>query len=35
MSYAEIAARTGLSVKGVEKQMAKAIAAIDRMMDRN
>jgi RNA polymerase sigma-70 factor (ECF subfamily) len=34
MSYAEIADRTGLSVKGVEKQMSKAIAHIDRMLDR-
>lgn len=35
LSYAEIAERTGLSVKGVEKQMSKAIAQIDRMMDRD
>ncbi len=34
MSYAEIAERTGLSVKGVEKQMSKAIAHIDRLLDR-
>ena len=34
LSYAEIAERTGLSVKGVEKQMSKAIAKIDRLMDR-
>jgi len=34
LSYAEIAERTGLSVKGVEKQMSKAIAQIDRLMDR-
>lgn len=34
MSYAEIAERTGLSVKGVEKQMSKAIAHLDRMLDR-
>ena len=33
-SYAEIAERTGLSVKGVEKQMGKAIAKIDRLLDR-
>jgi len=33
-SYAEIAERTGLSVKGVEKQMSKAIAKIDRLLDR-
>lgn len=35
LSYAEIAVRTGLSVKGVEKQMSKAIAAIDRMLERD
>jgi RNA polymerase sigma-70 factor (ECF subfamily) len=34
LSYAEISVRTGLSVKGVEKQMSKAIAMIDRMLDR-
>lgn len=34
LSYAEIAERTGLSVKGVEKQMSKAIAAIDRLLER-
>src|SRR5438309_8205331 len=34
LSYAEIAERTGLSVKGVEKQMSKAIARIDRLLDR-
>ena len=34
LSYAEIAKRTGLSVKGVEKQMSKAIAQIDRLLDR-
>ncbi len=34
LSYAEIAERTGLSIKGVEKQMSKAIAKIDRMIDR-
>lgn len=34
LSYAEIADRTGLSVKGVEKQMSKAIAQIDRVRDR-
>jgi RNA polymerase sigma-70 factor (ECF subfamily) len=33
-SYAEIAERTGLSIKGVEKQMGKAIAKIDRLLDR-
>lgn len=35
MSYAEIAERTGLSVKGVEKHMSKAIAMIDRAMERD
>ena len=35
LSYAEIAQRTGLSIKGVEKQMSKAIAAIDRMVERD
>lgn len=34
LSYAEIAERMGLSVKGVEKQMAKAIANISRLLDR-
>jgi RNA polymerase sigma-70 factor (ECF subfamily) len=34
LSYAEIANLTGLSVKGVEKQMSKAIATIDRLLDR-
>ena len=34
LSYAEIGERTGLSVKGVEKQMSKAIAKIDRLLDR-
>lgn len=33
-TYAEIAQRTGLTVKGVEKQMSKAIAKIDRLLDR-
>jgi RNA polymerase sigma factor (sigma-70 family) len=33
-TYAEIAQRTGLSVKGVEKQISKAIAKIDRLLDR-
>ncbi|HEX8669628.1 MAG TPA: sigma-70 family RNA polymerase sigma factor [Allosphingosinicella sp.] len=33
LSYAEIAEQTGLSVKGVEKQMSKAIAQIARLMD--
>ena len=31
-TYAEIAQRTGLSVKGVEKQMSRAIAHIDRKL---
>lgn len=35
MSYAEIAERTGLSVKGVEKHMSRAIAAVDRAMGRD
>jgi RNA polymerase sigma-70 factor (ECF subfamily) len=35
MSYAQIAEQTGLSVKGVEKQMTKAIAQIRRAMDRD
>lgn len=34
LSYAEIAAQTGLTVKGVEKQMSKAIAKISRLLDR-
>jgi RNA polymerase sigma factor (sigma-70 family) len=34
LSYAEIAQRAGLSVKGVEKQMSKAIAKIDRYLER-
>jgi RNA polymerase sigma-70 factor (ECF subfamily) len=34
LSYAEIAETTGLSVKGVEKQMSKAIAHLDRTLDR-
>lgn len=34
MTYAEIAERTGLSVKGVEKQMSKALAQLDRMLNR-
>ena len=31
-SYGEIAARTGLSVKGVEKHMSRAIAHLDRTL---
>jgi len=34
-TYAEIAARTGLSVKGVEKQMSKALAQLDRILHRS
>ncbi|HEX3423748.1 MAG TPA: sigma-70 family RNA polymerase sigma factor [Sphingomicrobium sp.] len=34
LTYAEIANETGLTVKGVEKQMSKAIAKIDRLFDR-
>jgi RNA polymerase sigma factor (sigma-70 family) len=34
LTYAEIAERTGLSVKGVEKHMAKAIARVERTLDR-
>jgi RNA polymerase sigma factor (sigma-70 family) len=34
LTYSEIAERTDLSVKGVEKQMSKAIAKIDRLLDR-
>ena len=34
MTYAEIAERTGLSVKGVEKQMSKALAQLDRLLNR-
>jgi RNA polymerase sigma-70 factor (ECF subfamily) len=33
-SYAEIAERTGISVKGVEKQMAKALVQLDRILHR-
>lgn len=35
LSYAEVAQRTGLSVKRVEKVMSKAIARIDRLLDRS
>lgn len=34
LSYAQIAERTGLSVKGVEKQMSKALAELDRLIHR-
>jgi RNA polymerase sigma-70 factor (ECF subfamily) len=33
MSYAEIACRTGLSVKQVERQMARAITKLCKQMD--
>jgi RNA polymerase sigma-70 factor (ECF subfamily) len=35
LTYSEIADETGLTVKGVEKQMSKAIAKIDRLIDRD
>ena len=35
LSYAQIAERTGLSVKGVEKQMSKAILQLDRLIHRS
>ena len=35
LSYAEIAQQTGLSIKGVEKQMSKAIAELDRLLARH
>lgn len=34
LSYRQIADRTGLTVKGVEKQMSKALAELDRMIHR-
>jgi RNA polymerase sigma-70 factor (ECF subfamily) len=34
LSYAEIAERTGLSVKGVETQMSRALAQLDRILNR-
>ena len=33
-TYAEIAELTGLTVKGVEKQMSRALAQLDRMLNR-
>lgn len=33
MTYAEIAAQTGLTVKGVEKQMSKALAQLDHTLN--
>jgi RNA polymerase sigma-70 factor (ECF subfamily) len=35
LSYAQIAEQTGLSVKGVEKQMSKALADLDRLVHRS
>lgn len=35
LSYSEIAKRTGLSVKGVEKQMSKAILQLDKFLQRS
>jgi RNA polymerase sigma-70 factor (ECF subfamily) len=35
LTYSQIAEETGLSIKGVEKQMSKAIAKIDRLLDRD
>jgi RNA polymerase sigma factor (sigma-70 family) len=34
MTYTQIAERTGLSVKGVETQMSRALAQLDRMLNR-
>ena len=34
LTYAEIAELTGLTVKGVEKQMSKALAQLDRTLNR-
>lgn len=35
LTYSEIAERTGLSVKGVEKQMSKALVQLDRLLNRS
>jgi len=35
MSYREIAERTGLSVREVERHMTRAIIAIDRVLDKS
>jgi RNA polymerase sigma-70 factor (ECF subfamily) len=35
LSYAQIAEQTGLSIKGIEKQMSKALQQIDRMLSRS
>jgi RNA polymerase sigma-70 factor (ECF subfamily) len=34
LTYAEIAEQTGLTVKGVEKQMSRALAQLDRILSR-
>ncbi|HYC94186.1 MAG TPA: sigma-70 family RNA polymerase sigma factor [Sphingomicrobium sp.] len=35
MTYTEIAEQTGLSIKGVENQMSKALAQLDRILNRS